>query len=269
MATKKTQYREGRCRNACEQWFGAGTTQAQLCKGYCLITSNQYQNLPNSKSDYESRMQVVGQPAAYFRAPLIGKIPGSNTLGWPDWRNAVFQANTGCSPTGGSLSYGAYTSTNPNNPYNAYANILGQQLAQKAADEGDCDKWTGYSSKYINGVYYGTLQPVTLRMLYSYSSPYRGGLNFFEDARKFCDNLYYENGDVIPPNERPYACGGNGPNISSYNPGTTAMNAMQPEIDAVTAKLEAEASEAVKRITILWAIVVVIIIVVIMWLIWR
>ena len=216
-----------------------------MCKGYAWLSGNAYQNLPTSKADYLNRFQKSGDKFAYNKAPLVGSIPQNPALGWTEWRDNIFKAKTGCNPTNG----GVFQSNS------AYFNILGQQVTEQYANPGDCEKLTGYSTKYIDGIYYSEEdQPLTLKQLYSYSNPYVGGVNRFAAAQKFCDNLLYANGDTVPPSERPFCCGGNGPDISNYNPAVTALNEILPEINGMQADFEKSFVETGKKIRGFWGI---------------
>lgn len=230
---KKRNYRMSRCRSACIQWFPNDTVSQEMCKGYCVLpTDNYYANMPASLADFESgKFQKSGQSPKYNKAPYIGVMPGTS-LSWPQWRNGIFQGQTQC----GNTPSGGGPAGSP------------------------CDQKTGYFSNYINGVYYGLMQPVSTRQLYSYSNPY-DGFRTIDSARNFCDNLRYANGKIVPPNLRPLACGGTGPDFSPYNPVSAAIENMQPEIDATTEMIQKDMDQATQLLTIFWIVVIFILIV--------
>jgi hypothetical protein len=257
MNIKKIDYRENRCKNACDQWFGAGTTNAALCKGYCYLLGDAqpyWDQLPKSKADYLNRFVTDANPKVYYKSPIVGQIPGSSQS-WGDWRDSVFKANTvDCkgAPGGGIVwSKGGES------------NVLGQTTGSNFKDEeATCNKFTGYFSKYLGGKLKDTLVPLSLRELYSYSNPYRPPLiQSFSTAKQFCETLMYANGQIVPEADRPYCCGGNGPNFSPYDPFTKVLNEMQPEINATKKAIEKKISDTAKIIKAVWVIAVVIVLI--------
>lgn len=155
----------------------------------------------------------------YFDSPCTGNNPATNDP-WSYWRLKIFESNTGCK--------------NGNCPPEA-------------------DAPSGYYTTHIQGVNYGSRQPVTIRQLYSYSNPCKQ-MNTHAGAKNFCDNLRYANGDIVPPADRPFACGGNGPNISNYSIESFAYNEIKPEVDALVEKLAERAEKAAKQVKGIWVI---------------
>lgn len=253
MNYKKLDYMVSRCKVGCDNWFPNSPINRALCKGYCyLLGEGNINQLPTSLGDYLSRFVTEANPFQYHKAPPVGSIPaGLGVNGsWPEWRSTVFRNNTGCVPQGDGLNY---------SPSGLGTNILGQTTPQQSES---CNKWSDYTSKYIDGIYQGTVVPLTVGQLYSYSNPYRPPLiQNFENAKRFCENLTYLNGDIVPPNERPFCCGGNGPNISNYNPKTAAMNKIQPELMEIKSRVTDALSKAAKQIQAIWVIALMLIIV--------
>lgn len=156
---------------------------------------------------------------AYFDSPCAGNNPATNDPWW-FWRLKIFESNTGCK--------------NGNCPPSANAS-------------------TGYFSDKIVGEYFGQLQPVTLDQLYSYSNPC-AGYNTHQGAANFCNTLRYANGDIVPPAERPFPCGGSGSNVSNYNPGQFALNDLKPELEALSQSLADKVEVSAKQVKGIWGI---------------
>lgn len=258
LKTKKIQYREGRCKSACEKWFPGDAAQQQLCKAYCYLLGDgqlYWDQLPKSKADYLARFVTTANPKVYYKSPIVGQIPGSSQS-WVDWRNSVFRANTiDCKESsGGGIVWSA----------NGESNVLGQTTGSNLSDqEATCNKYTGYFSKYFDGKLKDTLVPVRLRELYSYSNPYRPPLiHNFEFAKKFCENLMYANGQIVPPNDRPYCCGGSGNNFSPYDPFTQALNDMQPEINQAQKQIEKKIADTALMVKLIWVIAIFVVLVI-------
>jgi hypothetical protein len=104
---------------------------------------------------------------------------------------------------------------------------------------------SGYYSTKVVGVNFGTLQPLTVRQLYSYACP--GGYTTQASRDAFCSNLFDSGGNIVP---LPQACGGTGPDVlQPYNPTIAALNAVQDTGNTLLEKYTAATKEKVKLIT--------------------
>lgn len=193
---------------------------------------------------------------AYFDSGCDGNTRIDGLRPW-EWTDKQFKQRTGCA---------AFPMVINNQGVNS--NVLGQQTTN-AQNGPDCEKWTGYFSKYINGVYYGTLQPLTLRALYSYSKPRCGiyGTNTLDLKKKaewdyprlFCENLYHPNGQIVPASERPWPCGGAGPDFNEYDYRIAGLKKAQPHIDDLRAHYATEdRTRLIMRIALLVAVLIIV-----------
>lgn len=106
------------------------------------------------------------------------------------------------------------------------------------------DVGSGYYSRKVWGVKYGTLQPLTVRDVYSYACSYASGYHSQSYANDFCSNLLDAGGNIVT--NPPACCGGTGPDILNYNPISAAIDSAQPQATALAAQYDA--TKNVKRI---------------------
>lgn len=236
LESNKNSYKIGRWKNACEKWFPNDWNKQQICKQFADGGLNEP---PTSKADYENKFWTFPDRDKNFsRFPCSGLLPGETNYNqsYLFWRQGIFDQHTGCQQVSNCAT------CVPNCPDNA-------------------DAETGYFTNEINGVYYGTLQPVSVRQLYSYSNPC-SGWSSRKSADKFCSNLKYANGTIIPQAERPAACGGNGPDISNYSPCVQAYNNALGDIKAIENKLVKDMEKKAETLKIVWAVTILIVIII-------
>lgn len=171
----------------------------------------------------------------FFDAPCGGNRQAGQT--WASWRSAVFNNNTYCNP------------------------------AHQNYDEAKCNQHSGYFSKFINGVWLGQMQPVSVKQIYSKANPCMctgmgstcGSADDYAYTKTWCESLLYPNGKSVPAEKRPFACGGNGPNVYQYDPMAVAMENTQDEVERI---FRTSAEEDKSGIIILVAIIVFIVIII-------
>jgi hypothetical protein len=96
---------------------------------------------------------------------------------------------------------------------------------------------SGYYSKKVRGVKYGTLQPLTTLDLYSYACCYQSGITNEAYVKDFCSNLLDAGGNIVT--NPPVCCGGTGPDILNYNPISAAIDSAQPQAENLAVQYDA------------------------------
>ena len=122
---------------------------------------------------------------------------------------------------------------------------------------------SGYYSKKVWGINYGTLQPLTIRDIYSYGCSAASGYHSQDYANDFCSNLLDAGGNLV--RNPPAVCGGTGPDVLNYNPVTAAYNDIVDKANDLVKKYDAK--KTVK--TIVEISIIAFVLIIIIYLLWT